>query len=110
MSGKLTVLCRTIADFRSPQSTEAPLLDPPRESGPRGVAWRRSPKASICGRPTVLPSAYPYCERMTQVGADCRLAPYEDAGHGFFKRDPYYEQTLHELVQFLERQGWLEER
>ncbi len=52
-------------------------------------------------------TAAAYCARMTQVGGDCRLVPYEDAGHGFFNGDPYYEQTLHELVQFLERQGWL---
>ena len=79
MSGNLTVLCRTIADFSPPPVNRGSVTRSSTRERAARCRLAAVAKASICGRPTVLPAAYPYCERMSQVGGDCRLVPYEAA-------------------------------
>jgi acetyl esterase len=48
-----------------------------------------------------------YCERANSLGGACTLVPYEGAPHTFFNADPYYAETLANMVDFLEQLGWL---
>lgn len=48
-----------------------------------------------------------YCEHVTSLGSECQVIPYEGAGHGFFNRDPHYDLTLRQALQFLESLGWI---
>ncbi|MGC6455070.1 MAG: alpha/beta hydrolase [Coraliomargaritaceae bacterium] len=41
-------------------------------------------------------------------GVSHTLKTYENAGHGFFNREPYYSQTTEQLDQFLVSLGWLQ--
>ncbi len=52
-------------------------------------------------------TAEAYCNRVTHLGGQCQLVAYEGAGHGFFSRNPYYDETLGEMTKFLEGLGWI---
>jgi len=58
-----------------------------------------------------LPTARIFQSRMKAVGADCQLKTYPDQKHGFFnwrpEGNPYYDQTLAEMEDFLKAHGWL---
>ena len=58
---------------------------------------------------TVVPArtAVAYCERVASVGGDCEVVLYGGAGHGFFNREPHFERTLRQMLDFLEGLGWL---
>jgi len=46
-------------------------------------------------------------EGMKNVGVRCETVFYEGQAHGFFKREPYFSQTLQAADQFLTSLGWL---
>ncbi|MEZ6104933.1 MAG: sulfatase-like hydrolase/transferase [Pirellulaceae bacterium] len=47
-------------------------------------------------------------ERMRQAGVTCEARVYENAGHGFFNREPHLSQTLEATVEFLRAQRILD--
>lgn len=52
-----------------------------------------------------------FAEAMTKVGSQCRLVPFEGAGHGFFNYgrgdNAAYKETLRQTDQFLTELGYL---
>jgi len=53
-----------------------------------------------------------FAEAMTRAGNQCRLVPFEGAGHGFFnygrKDNTAYKETVRQMDQFLTSLGYLE--
>jgi dipeptidyl aminopeptidase/acylaminoacyl peptidase len=54
-----------------------------------------------------FPTVVAYCQRVTELGGECEVVPYEGAGHGFFNRDPHYQLTLQQALRFLDSLGWI---
>ena len=52
-------------------------------------------------------TAEAFCSQVVDAGGDCQVLLYDGAGHGFFNRSPYYEETLKDLIDFLGVIGWL---
>lgn len=44
------------------------------------------------------------------AGGRCDLHLYKDADHGFFNRDPYFDQTVQAMDEFLVSLGWLKKK
>jgi len=53
-------------------------------------------------------SAILFASHLRKKGVFVDFKTYEEAGHGFFNREPYFSQTAKELEAFLLNLGWLE--
>jgi acetyl esterase/lipase len=53
-------------------------------------------------------SAILFASHLRKKGVSVDFKTYEEAGHGFFNREPYFSQTAKELDAFLLNLGWLE--
>tara|TARA_Y100000385_G_scaffold20755_1_gene20461 strand:- start:236 stop:1123 length:888 start_codon:yes stop_codon:yes gene_type:complete len=53
-------------------------------------------------------SAILFASHLRKKGVCVNFKTYEEAGHGFFNREPYFSQTVKELDAFLLNLGWLE--
>jgi len=53
-------------------------------------------------------SAILFASHLRKKGVYVDFKTYEEAGHGFFNREPYFSQTAKELDAFLLKLGWLE--
>lgn len=53
-------------------------------------------------------SAILFASHLRKKGVYVDFKTYEEAGHGFFNREPYFSQTAKELDAFLLNLGWLE--
>ena len=53
-------------------------------------------------------SAILFASHLRKKGVFVDFKTYEEAGHGFFNREPYFSQTAKELDAFLLNLGWLE--
>ena len=103
-----------IADLVGTRRSEA-LADrferPLKEMSPyHHVAAGHPPTLIVHGeadRVVPVDDAVAYCERVSSVGGDCSLTLYDGARHGFFNRDPHFEPTLEQMLDYLEGLGWL---
>ncbi len=52
-------------------------------------------------------TAQRFKETVTKAEGRCDLHIYKDAGHGFFNRDPFFDQTIQAMDDFIVSLGWL---
>lgn len=59
---------------------------------------------------TVVPisQANEFCEVMKKHSNECKVIPFEGAGHGFFNHEPAYSVTVQQMEQFLREKGYIE--
>ncbi|AKJ63434.1 alpha/beta hydrolase [Kiritimatiella glycovorans] len=133
--GHLAAATATLEDWNDPSDPEVScrpdallLFNPVVDNSPEGYgydrigeAWPRfsplhnigpdiPPALFMLGdRDDTIPvsTARSFREKIEAAGGRCEVRIYEDAGHGFFNREPFTTRTTRAAVDFLESLGWI---